>query len=71
MNPSVSDIRVYENGVDITSKCNISTYITTNGAPSEGVTTENAGVTFVITYNVTYNGSVIVQPLSRTVRITE
>ena len=71
MNPSVSDIRVYENGVDITSKCNISTYITTNGAPSEGVTTENAGVTFVITYNVTYNGSVIVQPLSRTIRITE
>ena len=61
LNPSESDIRVYENGVDITSKCNISTHT----SPSN-ITTESAG-TYTITYNVTYNGSTIINPLTRTV----
>ena len=68
-NPSASDIRVYENGIDITSKCDISAVITVNGADATITNTETA--TYVIAYSIKYNGKTIVEPLTRTVKIVE
>lgn len=68
-NPSENDIRVYENGIDITSKCNISTLITVNGAQAN-ISTDEAK-TYVIAYSISYNGKTIVEPLTRTIKIVE
>lgn len=69
-NPSENDIRIYENGIDITSNCNISTFITSQGAPAT-ISTDTPNTTYTITYSVTYNGKAIIQPITRTIKITE
>ena len=68
-NPSENDIKVYENGIDITSKCNISTLITVNGAQAN-ISSEEPK-TYVIAYSISYNGKTIVEPLTRTIKIVE
>lgn len=70
-NPSENDIKIYENGIDITSSCNISTFITQDTTPVTAISTETANTTYTITYSITYNGNAIIQPITRTVKITE
>lgn len=70
-NPSANDIRIYENGIDITTNCNISTIITNEqGAPAT-ISTDTPNTTFTISYSITYNGNAIIQPITRTITITE
>lgn len=69
-NPSENDIKIYENGIDITANCNISTIITYQGAPVT-ISTDTPNITYTITYSVTYNGNAIIAPITRTIKITE
>ena len=70
-NPSINDIKIYENGIDITANCNVSTTINNElGAPAT-ISTDTPNTTYTISYSVTYNGSAILQPITRTVTITE
>lgn len=70
-NPSVNDIKIYENGLDITSSCNVSTFITQGTTPVTTISTDTANTTYTITYSITYNGKTIIQPITRTIKITE